>query len=150
MKTTAIYNNRIEDKSKLENILNLQEEGDLNKIFLLPNGKVFAEGYNRIVYGDHGPYIEFNKSHIKCKLYSRFGNKIDEENLPKDSKYYYFWLFPHGSEKTKVYLQIKPVTDLPNAPKREDGKKSAFNRKEGYADYKSGMYYVDPYSLSIR
>lgn len=150
MKTTAIYDNRMEDKSKLENLLGLQEEGSLNKIFLLPNGKVFAEGYDRIVYGDHGPYIEFNKNHIKCKLYSRFGNKIDEENLPDDSKYYYFWLFPYGSEKTKVYLQIKPVTDLPNAPKREDGKKSSFNRKEGYADYKRGMYYVDPYLLILR
>lgn len=151
MKTTAIYDNRIEDKIKLEAEFALLEFGNNEREFYLPNGKLFAKGYVRIVYGDHGPYVEFDKSQIMLKLFSRFGNKFDVDNLPElDYKYYYYWLFPYGDENIKVYLQIKPVTDLSNAPKRSDGKKSSFNRKEGYADYKRGMFYVDPYTLTLK
>lgn len=149
-KSTAIYQNRIEDKNDIETKFSLSEEGNEYTEFLLPNNSIFAKGYNRIVYGDHGPYLEFDRLHIKCKMYSKFGNIIDRNNLPDENyKYYYFWLFPEDAEDIKVYLQIKPVTNLPNAPKRADGKQSKFNRKEGYADYKRGLFYVDPYSLKI-
>ena len=148
--STAIYENRIDDKNILESKLFLSEFGNDSKLFYLPDGKIFAEGYVRIVYGDHGPYLEFNKNQIKCKLYSKFNNVSDFDNLPDlNFKYYYYWLFPRGNENIKVYLQIKPVTNLANAPKRIDNKKSNFNRIEGYADYKRGMYYVDPYCLNF-
>jgi hypothetical protein len=158
-KTTAIYPNRLEDKKELENKMGLSEEGNDNTIFDLLTGMFFAIGYTRIVYGDHGPYVEFDRKHIQAGLASVFGNKIDFDNLPEpeESKYYFYWLRtthvknPHlGYEDVKVYLQIKPVTDLPNAPKRSDGKRSCFNRKEGYADYRRGFFYVDPYQLSVR
>lgn len=149
--TTAIYPNRVEDKEELESILDIPEEGDSTTNFYLPNGNLFATGYVRIVYGDHGPYLEFSKENIKIALTSRFGNKIDYDNLPGDDfKYYYFWLQPDGNPDIKVYLQIKPVINLPNAPRRADGKPSAFNRKEGYADYKRGFIYVDPYMLATK
>lgn len=145
--STAIYQNRIEDKIELENKLSLSEEGNDTK-FYLPDGTIFAIGYNRIVYGDHGPYLEFARQHILCKMYSKYGNLVDYNNLPDlNYKYFYFWLYPEENENIKIYLQIKPVTNLSNAPKREDKKPSAFNRMEGYADYKRGMFYVDPYSL---
>lgn len=151
MNTTAIYQNRLEDKELLEKTISLPEFGNEDLEFYLPNDKLFAAGYVRVVYGDHGPYVEFNKDHIKLKLYSKFNNNIDLDNLPGlDYKYYYYWLFPYGDENTKVYLQIKPVDNLPNAPLRNDGKPSSFNRKEGYADYKRGMFYVDPYRLKLR
>jgi hypothetical protein len=106
------------------------------------------EGYERIVYGDHGPYIEFTLQNFRCKVKSKFGNHIDFHNLPgEDFQYYYYWLQPINCPDIKVYLQIKTVHNLPNAPKREDGKPSCFNRVEGYADYKRGYFYVDPYSL---
>jgi hypothetical protein len=94
----------------------------------------------RVVYGDHGPYIEFDKHHILLPLYSRFGDALPSLPDPDTSKYYY-WLHPKGFPQTKVYWQIKPVTDMPNAPRRVDDKKSDFNRKEGYADYIRGMFY---------
>lgn len=148
-KTTATYPNRIEDKNILENKLNLTEFGNSITKFGY-NKNILFEGYERIVYGDHGPYIEFSLKHIKCKLISKFGNEIDYNNLPGDDfKYYYFWLMPENFPGIKVYLQIKPVHNLPNAPKRDDGKRSKFNRKEGYADYKRGYFYVDPYSIDI-
>lgn len=149
--TTAIYPNRIEDKELLERKLSLLEEGNEYAEFLLPNGSLFAKGYIRIVYGDHGPYLEFDKGHIKCNLVSYFRNVVDYDNLPDEScKYYYYWLHPNKMPNIKVYLQIKPVSNLPNAPKRADGNQSAFNRAEGYADYKRGMFYVDPYSLQVQ
>ncbi len=144
--STAIYKNRIEDKIKLENKLKLPEGGNDSIHVLLPNNNIFAKGYTRIVYGDHGPYIEFTKNQIVSKMYSKYGNNIDYDNLPDiNYKYYYFWLYPYGYENIKIYLQIKSVAKLPNAPKRQDGKRSAFNRLEGYADYKRGMFYADPY-----
>lgn len=145
-KSTAIYDNRLEDKQELETKLNLNEQGNGTTEFYLPDGSLFAQGYERVVYGDHGPYLEFGFPHIKCKLHSKFGNKIT--SLPDlDYKYYYFWLYPTGHPDIKVYLQIKPVNNLPNAPKREDGKPSQFNRAEGYADYRRGFFYVNPYAL---
>jgi hypothetical protein len=148
--STAIYPNRLEDKEKLETSLLIKEEGDVSTAFYLPDNSLFSIGYERIVYGDHGPYIEFAHNHIKCKMFSRFGNVINRKELPKESKYYYYWLYPQNNYDIKVYLQIKPVHDLPNAPKRLDGKQSSFNRKEGYADYKRGYFYVDPYVLTIK
>lgn len=148
--STAIYPNRIEDKEKLETELHLSEFGSLTQEFYLPNNDIFAKGHKRIVYGDHGPYIEFEKHNIIPELESKFNN--DQLLLPPENecKYYYYWLNPVGFPEVKVYLQLKPVTNLPNAPKRQDGKKSKFNRKEGYADYKRGYYYVSPDELRIK
>lgn len=148
--TTAIYENRLSDKNELEKKLGLQEFGNQETKFYSPNGILLFEGYERIVYGDHGPYLEFTLQNIRYKLKSKFGNYVDFNNLPgEEFKYYYYWLVPLCDPNIKVYLQIKTVHNLPNAPKREDGKKSTFNRSEGYADYKRGFFYVDPYSLKL-
>jgi hypothetical protein len=146
--TTAIYENRLSDKLELEEKLGLSEQGDTLTKFYSANGTLLFEGYERIVYGDHGPYLEFNLQNIRCKLKSKFGNYVDYNNLPGDDfKYYYYWLQPINDPSIKIYLQIKTVHNLPNAPKRDDGKPSCFNRAEGYADYKRGMFYVNPYDL---
>jgi hypothetical protein len=146
--TTAIYPNRIEDKIKLEKMTRLTENGDLTTSFYFCE-TLIALGYNRVVYGDHGPYIEFERYHFKIELVSKFGHSLPTD-LPsiEESQYYYYWLRPKGLN-IKVYWQIKPVTNLPQAPKRVDGKPSKFNRKEGYADYKRNKYYVDPYEFSV-
>jgi hypothetical protein len=149
-KTTAIYENRLLDKIWLESSTGLTEEGNQTTEFL-HNGALLFRGYERIVYGDHGPYLEFTLQNIKCKLKSKFNNYVDYNNLPDENyKYYYYWLQPVQFPEIKVYLQIKPVHNLPNAPKRADGQRSCFNRAEGYADYKRGYFYVDPKSLTIR
>jgi hypothetical protein len=151
MKSTAIYRNRINDKIKLESELKLSEFGDSVTEFKTDTGILLAIGYNRLVYGDHGVYTEFNAAHIKCTYYSKFNNGvIDINNLPdiKDCKFYYYWLLVPCSD-IKIYLQLKPVTDLPNAPKRNDGKKYKYNRAEGYADYRRGMFYISPYDMKF-
>lgn len=160
--TTAIYPNRIEDRTQLEKRYRLSEQGNNTTEFWYQN-HLIAKGYIRVVYGDHGSYIEFDKHHFQCKLHSAFNQDLSELPEERTSKYYYLWLkpvvnktpltefdLPIKSLNLKIYWQIKPVTNLPNAPKRTDGKKSNFNRKEGYADYKRGFYYINPYDLKIK
>ncbi len=79
MQTTAIYPNRINDKNRVEIDLNLEEFGDDKTKFILPNNDLFAIGYNRIVYGDHGPYVEFLMDNIHIDLVGKY-NKIDYDN----------------------------------------------------------------------
>ncbi len=151
--TTAIYPNRKFDKVKLETELKLLEQGDERTEFYCwdvhGNKVLVAKGYTRIVYGDHGPYIEFEERHMLRALVDKFGRPATRPyQLPslENAKFYYYWLAP-TSTTLKVYLQIKPVSDLPNSPPRKDGKYCKYNRTEGYADYKRGMYYIDPYDL---
>lgn len=87
-------------------------------VYLL-DGTLFASGFNRVVHGGRGDYVEFEKEHILLPLYSKFGNNIETDNLD----IYYWWLIPEGHPDTKVYLQKKTVK---------------------YADYKIGKYYVSP------
>jgi len=151
MDTTAIYPNRVDDKLQVENKIGIPEFGNDSIDLYVPGGPLFSKGYVRVVYGDHGPYIEFEEKHILIPMKSKFNNFVDTENLPPlDYKWYYFWLCPRAYPDIKVYLQIKPVTSIPNAPKRADGKPSCFNRAEGYADYRRGCFYVDPFQLEYR
>ncbi len=81
--TTAIYENRLQDKEELESKLDLSEEGDFSTEFYSPSsGTLLFKGYERIVYGDHGPYIEFKLNNIRSKVKSKFGNYVDFNNLP--------------------------------------------------------------------
>lgn len=152
MNTTAIYPNRQQDKLELENKLLIEEFGNTYTEFYIPKTNIlFAKGYVRIVYGDHGPYLEFSKEQLRVNLISKFNKHVDFENLPLEHKstIYYYFLYPENYSNIKVYFQIKPVWNIPNAPKRKDGKKSDFRREEGYADYKRGFFYIDPYELTI-
>jgi len=169
--TTAIYPNRLIDKRDLEwRFKALQEEGNTNTEFFVKDVlEPICRGYNRVVYGDHGPYIEMEKENILFPLKGKFNDELPEKlPLESEAKFYYYWCYPRIIKRVppvkignftkkevlfdaplpvKVYWQIKPVTDLPNAPKREDGKPSRFKRIEGYADYKRGMYYINPYDF---
>lgn len=40
----------------------------------LKNGFLFASGFERVVHGDRGDYIELTRTQIKLPLLSRFGN----------------------------------------------------------------------------
>ena len=84
----------------------------------LKNDTLFANGFNRVVHGERGDYVEFEKEQIQQELISKFNNNLNEEN-----DYYYWWLYPKSDPNTKVYLQKRTVK---------------------YADYKIGKYYVSP------
>lgn len=146
--STAIYSNRAEDKNLLESTLHISERGNSSTIFYV-HGVPLFKGYHRVVYGDHGPYIEFSLPHIMCNLIDRVTNRNPNFKITSDPEFYYRWFHPINFPHVKMYYQLRSVKNLTNAPNRPDKKPSKFNRSEGYADYKPGYFYVDPHWLSL-
>lgn len=84
-----------------------------------------STGYNRIVIGGRGPYVEFTEDQIDFKSF----------HIPKDQLYrltdkrvYYVELRSTDFSNTKLYYQLQTVA---------------------YADYKIGMLYISPYDLFL-
>jgi hypothetical protein len=136
-KTTAIYKNRIEMKKYIENKYKLEEFGSGNIKFYSKMEKILiAEGYTRVVYGDHGAYLEMDKRNIKWEAFSICAR----ENIGYYDIYY-------TKDKVKLYLQRMTVSNLPNPPK---GQYSVDNNcPDGYADYKIGYCYISPDDISL-
>lgn len=91
-----------------------------NKPLYFLDGTLFATDYVRIVHGGRGDYIELTKEQIVVELVSKMGHKIPDVITHKP--FYYYFLIPSGRDE-KIYWQIRTVS---------------------YADYKTGMYYIDP------
>jgi hypothetical protein len=137
-KTTAIYENRIRDKKELFAEILFTEEGDSQTLFLTSKDNLLCTGYERIVFGDHGPYIEFSIYQVN------FDNWFSE----RLGLGYYDKFYPRDESRILMYAQRKTVEKLPNPPK---GKRSfRGNRKEGYADYKVGMFYISPWEKNLK
>lgn len=80
----------------------------------------FSNGFERVVHGGRGAYVELIKEQILVPLKSHFKHDIPNEITPEP--FYYHWLEPEGRTE-KIYWQIRTV---------------------GYADYKVGYYYISP------
>lgn len=129
--TTAIYKNRLADKAEVEAKYGWSEWGDSETRFVTRGGIVLAIGWRRISYSDHGPYVEFLKENLVAELAPHFPGIC-----PPDA--YYEWLEPVADRRVKVYAQRRGVWHLPNPP--AGGFRG--NRREGYADYRPGRFYV--------
>lgn len=92
----------------------------LKKLYF-KDGIQFSTDYIRIVHGERGDYIELSKDQIIPELISKFGQELPK-SVPNDENFFYYWLQPIGRNE-KIYWQIKTVN---------------------YADYKIGLYYIDP------
>jgi hypothetical protein len=138
LETTAKYPNRLKDRKKIETLYCLDEFGDKSREFFSLAGTLIAVGYDRIVYGDHGPYVEFELSNLMANLIPKFNNKC-----PVDA--YYEWMTINDGSDIKIYRQLRDVKNLPNPP--SPGFKG--NRTEGYADYLPGKYYISPYEFKV-
>ncbi|CAE7721289.1 unnamed protein product [Symbiodinium pilosum] len=127
--------NRKRDRKWVENRLGIPEEGDGSTTFVneLDTSVVIAVGYRRVLYGDHGPYLEFTKHQIKWESFPVV--KPD-----KPSHAYYDERFTED-QHVKAYEQRKTVRDKPNPP---PGPWSASHNRfdTGYADYQPGYVYV--------
>lgn len=91
------------------------------------NGTVIANGYNRIVIGDYGAFVEF--SHVQadmCRLKIKEGQSYRIEDPRYAEHVKYLWLTADDGSDVKVYEQKRPVE---------------------YADYKPGMLYVSVYEV---
>lgn len=137
-KTTAIYENRIRDMKELFAEIPLKEEGDANTLFLTSKNNLLCTGYERIVFGDHGPYIEFSVYQINID--NLFGERLGTG--------YYDKFYSRDDTRVLMYGQRQTVANLPNPPK---GPRSFYGkRKEGYADYKVGFYYICPWEKNLK
>jgi len=81
---------------------------------------LFATGYERIVHGGKGDYIELKKEQIKVKLKSRFNQQLPD--TLSNETFYYYWLEVENRNE-KIYWQCNLVN---------------------YADYKRNFYYISP------
>lgn len=80
----------------------------------------FSNGFQRLVIGDHGPYIEMDSISILTQP------KLGQEWRIMSRTAKYEWHIPLRHREVKIYRQLNPV---------------------GYADYRVGMFYVCPYEL---
>ena len=86
------------------------------------NGDLICSGYNRIVIGDYGAFIEFSPEQANSDIFvCEKGQEYRYEDRYKYCKYY--WLTIEDTN-IKIYQQRFTVT---------------------YADYKPGMYYISPH-----
>ena len=98
-----------------------------------------SRGYRRIVYGDHGPYIEFERDKISWDSFPVLSKKSKflyyDERFTKDRKY-------------MLYVQKRSVRNVPNLHKTPGKTRIRNTRAEGYADYIPGMCYLPALSVS--
>lgn len=92
----------------------------INRNLYFKDGTLFAKGYERVVHGGRGDYVELTKDQIVLQLQSRFKQPVPSKIT--NEPFFYYWLIPIGREE-KVYWQCNTV---------------------GYADYKIGYYYISP------
>ena len=105
----------------------LSKSGSKDTLYTL-SGSPICDGYDRIVVGDYGAFIEFSRSVFSDSFIVQPGQeyRIDDERYSKNVKY--IWLTINDGSDIKIYFQKKGVT---------------------YADYKPGKYYVSVHEVTI-
>lgn len=104
----------------------LDVSGSTTTLYTL-NGTKICNGYNRIVVGDYGAFIEFSQEHIASKFVIKKGQeyRVNDEKYKNNVKY--IWLTINDKSDVKIYYQKKRVS---------------------YADYKPNKYYVSVHEVS--
>lgn len=82
--------------------------GNKNCNIYSKNGTLVATGYNRVVIGDYGAFVEFDKTqvvsqNIKVKAGQEY--RYNDEQYSKNVKY--FWLTAKDNSDCKIYFQKK-------------------------------------------
>ena len=90
-------------------------------------GVLISTGYNRVVIGDYGPFIEFEKAHVvRSNIRCQPGQKYRYRDPKFKDKVKYFWYTAKEESGVKIYFQQRTVS---------------------YADYKVGSFYVSPFEV---
>jgi len=109
--------------SKYKEMLTIPLESGLNiPLYLNAPHFVISNGYNRVVIGQRGPYVEFNKNQIRCNALHIPSSQLYRLSDPK----VYYIEFRTTDFDAKVYYQMRSVA---------------------YADYKIGCFYISPNDL---
>ena len=110
----------------LENIpSHLNLNGGTETLFTL-NGSPICNGYDRIVIGDYGAFIEFSVSPYSFIVKPGQEYRINDERYSKHVKYH--WLTINDGSDIKIYYQKRTVT---------------------YADYLPDKYYVSVHEVIV-
>jgi hypothetical protein len=105
----------------------LKMEGDSTALYSL-DGTKFANGYERIVVGDYGAFIEIAKSDMINDVLKVSPGQEYRLSSPYIDNVKYIWLTPKDKSNAKIYKQLRTVS---------------------YADYKADMFYVCPYEVTL-
>lgn len=97
---------------------------------ILNDMHMLAVGYERVVIGDYGAYLEIAEdkmliSSLRCRPGQEY--RMDDPRYKDHVKYW--WLQPVGGAEIKVYFQLKTVK---------------------YADYRPGMFYISPHAEGLK
>jgi hypothetical protein len=92
--------------------------------FLTASDTIVAQGYERVVLGDRGPYVEFSDDHIILKS---LHIPPDQIWRLRGDRCFYIEYRTGDEANVKVYQQKFAVT---------------------YADYQVGMWYISPFDLT--
>jgi len=107
-------------------VLNADKEGDDNvTLWTKSHDLQVATGYNRIVIGGRGPYVEFTEDQIRLES---FHIPADQLYRLTDKRVYYVEFRSNDESNVKLYYQLQTVA---------------------YADYRIGMFYISPYDLYL-
>ena len=99
---------------------------DQTKSLYSLNGSLICNGYDRIVIGDYGAYIEFSSEQANKDLFTIApGQEYRIDNL-RYANVKYAWLTINDGSQIKIYYQKNTVS---------------------YADYKPQYYYVSVYEV---
>ena len=103
----------------------LDISGSIFPLYTLNNTQI-CNGYDRIVIGDYGAFIEFSEEHITSDFIIKTGQeyRVNDDKYKKNIKY--IWLTINDGSDVKIYLQ---------------------KRKVSYADYKPKKYYVHLHNI---
>lgn len=149
--------NRLKDQWRVQEQLQINELGDGSTTFYerpqkgLRGSKILAVGYERVLFGDDGPYVELKHQQVRWEAWPHFHNKKGYQNSYYDEYYtdlshalwcrrWHQWT-PHPTAGlVMLYAQTHPVNDRPWAPSA--GMRPHAWREHGYADYRPGYYYL--------
>jgi len=101
--------------------LKISHEGDKD-LQLFQNGELIAKGYNIVVFGKRGPYLEFEKGNL---CWDNIHLK-PEHRWRLTTPYAYYVEYHTIKSDVKIYYQLKTVD---------------------YADYLIGKFYISPFEL---
>ena len=106
-----------------------QLDGERDAPLLTLSGTQLCTGYNRIVIGDYGAFVEItNQQMLHRNIQVMRGQEYRYQDPRFSAHVKYFWFTARDDSQCKIYLQERPVE---------------------YADYVPGMYYISPYEVEL-
>ena len=105
----------------------LKLNGDDRPLFTL-KGTILCPGYDRIVVGDYGAFIEYSETCPSAPYIIAPGQEYRVNDPRYSNTVKYVWLTAKDDSGVKIYKQ---------------------NRGVSYADYKPGKYYVSVHEVLV-